>query len=117
MRRARDVADDVRRSLVDERVGRIEPQPVDVVLADPVHGVLDDETAHHLAARPIQVDGAPPGRLVPVGEVVRMDLREVGPFGTEVVVDDVEQDGQPEMVRLVDEAAQIVGRPYARDGA
>ena len=45
-----------------------------------------------------------------VGEVVRAVEPEVGAVGAEVVVDDVEEDGEAEGVSPVHEPAQVVGR-------
>ena len=44
-----------------------------------------------------------------VGEVVRGELAEIVAVGAEVVVDDVEDDGEAVAMRLVHEAAQVVG--------
>ena len=52
---------------------------------------------------------SPQSVRVPVGEVVRGELAEVVAVGAEVVVDDVEDDGEAVAVRLVHEAAQVVG--------
>ena len=48
-----------RRAVVDDRVGRVEPESVDVVLADPVAGVVDDELAHHAAVRTVELIASP----------------------------------------------------------
>ena len=60
-------------------------------------GILKDELAHPLAVRSVVVDGVAPGRLVPVGEVVLTESAPVGAVGSEMVVDDVEDD--PEACR------------------
>ena len=46
--RCGNLLDDVLRALVDERVGGVEAQAVDVVLANPVGGVVEDEPPHVL---------------------------------------------------------------------
>ena len=66
---------------------------VDVKLVDPLQRVVDEEPAHVIAVRAVEVERRPPRRLVPVGEV-RAVLAEVVPLGTEVVVDDVEERGR-----------------------
>ena len=51
----------------------------------------------------------PHGRVVAVGHVRRIELRQIRAFGAEVVVDDVEDDGDVQPVGGIDEGAQIVG--------
>ena len=41
----------VHRAVVEQRVHGVEPQPVDVEVAQPHDGVVDDEAAHLVAAR------------------------------------------------------------------
>ena len=107
--RGRDLRHDVRRPGVGERVRRVEPQPIEPVLRDPRHRVVDDEAPHGVRARPIQVDAAAPRRAVVHGQVLRIELHQVRALGPEVVVDDVEDDGDVEPVSGIDEGAQIVG--------
>ena len=74
-------------AVVEHRVRRVEAQPVDVVVAHPVLGVLDRPLAYP-ALR--VVDRVAPERLVAVGEV-RAERRQRLGAGTDVVVDHVEQ--------------------------
>ena len=94
---------------VDERVRRVEPQPVESIVRNPRHRVVDDEAPHGLRARPIQVDAAAPRGVVVDGHVRRIELHQIRAFGAEVVVDDVEDDGDVQPVGGIDEGAQIVG--------
>ena len=50
---------------------------------------------------------------MPVGEVVRAEAAEIVAVRAEVVVDDVEEHGEAERVRGIDQAAQIVRRAVA----
>ena len=84
---------DVDRALIEDRVDGVQPEAVDVELADPVPGVLDEVTPHARAVGPVEVDRGAPGRLVAVGEV-RAVLAQVVALGAEVVVDHVEHDAQ-----------------------
>ena len=77
-------------------------------LVDPVPGVLDEKLPRR--RRPLEVERLAPVVGVAIGEVVGREVGEIVAVGTEVVVDDVENDGQSESVRPIDEAAQIVGR-------
>src|SRR5262245_15146929 len=96
-------------AVVHERMSRVEPKAVQPILANPVDGGVDDEAANQCRARAIEIDGAAPRRVMAIGDVFGQELRQVRAFGPEVVVDDIEDDAQPETVRRVDERSQIVG--------
>ena len=93
------------RPLVEDGVGRVQAQAVDVEIAQPIQGVLDEKLPHARAARTVVVDGLAPGRAVAVGEV-RPEIAQVVSFGPQVVVDHVEDHGEPCAVAGVDEARQ-----------
>src|SRR5690348_13701455 len=57
----------------------------------------------------VEVDGCPPGCVVS-GCEIRSEAREVIALGTEMVVDNVEQDGEPFGVASVHEPFEIVRR-------
>ena len=103
---------DVALRVVDERVHRVEPQGVDVEVAEPPQGAVADPPTHLGAARPVEVDRGPPRRLVGAGEV-GPERRQVVAGGAEVVVDDVEAHTDPAGVRGVDELLQRA-RPAVR---
>ena len=92
--------------MVLERVHRVQPQPVEVVVAQPHQRVADEEVPHLVGAGLVQVDRRAPGGHVRVGEV-RAELGQVV-ADADVVVDDVEQDGQPAGVAGVHEPLQPV---------
>ena len=82
----------VHSAAVLERVHRVEPQTVQMVVAQPHQRVRHDERPDLVGARLVQVDRGAPGRDVRIGEV----RAEVGEpvAGAHVVVDDVEQDSE-----------------------
>src|SRR4029450_4084533 len=80
-------------------------QPVHAVAGQPLLGVVEDEPADEVRPGPVQVDRVAPGGGGAVGEV-GAELAEVVPVRPEVVVDDVQDHGQPGVVAGVDEAAQ-----------
>ena len=111
---------DVRRQRLDldghllEHVGRapvvqgvdgVEPQTVDVEVAQPHQRVVDDVAAHLLRVRPVQVHRRPPDGAA--SEVGREPV-EVGPGRSQVVVDDVQHHAEPAGVAGVDEALERV---------
>ena len=98
---------------VDDAVDRVEPEGVDVVLVEPVHRVAAEEAAHLVASRPVDVDRLTPRRVVAAAHV-RGEPLEVVALGPDVVVDDVEDDGEPARVAGVDESPQAVGPTVGR---
>jgi hypothetical protein len=87
---------------------RVEPKTVEMIFLDPVGRVLDEEIPHRV--RTFEVDRLAPVVLVLVGEIVGRVLRDVVPVGSEVIVDDVEDDGDTGRVRAIDECTQILWR-------
>src|SRR3954453_10015471 len=92
--------------VVGDRLRRIEPQSVEIKLVDPVRGVLREEFAHALR---LVIQLVAPFVLA-VGEIERREPAEITAVRTEMVVDDVEDHGESELMRRVDEAAEVVGR-------
>ena len=92
---------------VEQRLGGIEAEAVEIELGDPVGRVLRDVVADRSAA--LEIQRIPPLVLVAVGEPAVAELGEAV-ARAEVVVDDVEDDADPVAMRRVDEGAQVVGR-------
>jgi hypothetical protein len=86
-----------------------------VKFVDPVTGVGREELAHRPRIRAVEVDGFAPFVSVLVGEIRRRKRPEVVPRRPEMVVDDVEDDGDTSSVRSVDEAPEVV-RPSVQPG-
>jgi hypothetical protein len=107
----RELFEDVQRPAVLDRVHRVQPQPVEVIVAQPHQCVADDERAHLVRARLVQVDRGTPRRHVRVGEVRPERVEPVA--DTDVVVHDVKQDGQAAGVAGVHEPLEPV-RPAVR---
>ena len=91
---------DVPSRRVLERVHGIQPQPVDVVVAHPHEGVLDDVATHFGL---VQIDRRSPGVPLRLAKV-RTELRQIVAARTEVVVHDVLDDPEPATVAGIDEA-------------
>ena len=109
---ARELADDVVRAGVEDRLDRVEPQAIEVELGDPVRRVLHDILAHRGL-----VEREPVAPLAALGvPVQRRPLEHRVAGGAEVVVDDVEDHGEAERVRAVDEPPQVVRRAVVVGG-
>ncbi len=104
---------EVPRAHVEDRVNGVETQDVDVEIGQPMERVVAEVTSHLVRAGAIEVDRLAPGGRVPIGEV-RAIVGEVVSLGAEVVVDDVERDGDPVPMGRVDEFLQSLGTAVAR---
>lgn len=104
----RQFLQEVARARVLQRVHRVQPQPVDPVLAQPRQRAAQQERAHLVRAGRVQVDRAAPGGLVRVREV-RAERGQVVPGRAEVVVHHVEHDSQAQFVGPVDEPLESLG--------
>ena len=80
------------RTLVVDVVQGVQPQGVEVVLAQPEEGVLDEEVADAVAVGLVVIEGVAPGGSILAGEV-RAEIPQIVALRTQVVVDDVENRG------------------------
>src|SRR5829696_8366153 len=93
-------------AVVADGVDGVEPQPVEVEVAQPLLGALERPLAHRVAVRVVVVDRLAPHRLVLVGEVRAEGLDGRRARRADVVVDDVEDHGEALAVRRVDELGE-----------
>ena len=100
-----------RRAVVENHLGRIEPQAVETVCVEPPARALDEERAHVVGR---VVDGRSPRRLKAIGEECGRVAVQVVAFGPEVVVHHVQKHGQSAAVRGVDERRQLLGPAVTR---
>ncbi len=105
-----DLGEDVLRRIVFDGLHRIQPQAVEVILANPVQRVLHYVAAHMLAARGIVVHRLSPWRFV-VRREVRTEVAQVIAFRAEMVVNHVENHRQPAAMRGIDESLKASGPP------
>src|SRR4051794_4097139 len=89
----------------------VEPEAVEVVLLQPVEGVVDEILSYVLAAIAVEVDRCSPRRVVPVGEELWGVERKVVSFGAEVVVDHVEEDHEAPVVGVLHEVLEFIRGP------
>src|SRR5262249_62082833 len=94
--------------VVEDHGGGVEPQAIQMVLAHPVDRVLDEELAYGRAVGAVEVERLPPVGDVAIGEIAGREGVEVAVVRSEVVVDDVEDHPEPETVRGVDEAPEVI---------
>ena len=90
---------------VAQRVHGVQPQAIEVVVAQPLHRVVDDVAAHLVGMRAVQVEGGSPN--VASGEI-GSEAVQIRARWTEMVVHDVEDHAQPTRVAGVHEALEAV---------
>ena len=96
------------RTVVHDRVHRVEAQAIEVELLEPIQRVADREVAHRAAVGAVVVDARTPGSLVPLGEERRRIDGEVITVGPKMIVDHVKDHHQPTPVGFRDQALEIV---------
>jgi hypothetical protein len=104
------LGEDVERARVEDRVHRVEAQAVQVELPRPRARVLREVPADTRAVGAVEIHGGAPRRLIAVGEI-RPVLGKVVPFGTEMVVDHVEDHRQAAGMAGVDEPSKAPRAP------
>src|SRR6202453_2383878 len=87
----RQFCEDVSWGIVDNRVGRIETQAVEMVFGKPVQSVVNKEIPHGPALSTIEIDRAAPRRAMAVGKKLRRINAQIISFRTEVVVNNVQK--------------------------
>ncbi len=105
-----ELREKVPRPLVPQLVAGIQTQSVGVIFVHPMQRVFDEELAHGFAVLAIEVHACAPRCVVALGREVRAVPVDAGAIGTEVVIDDVENDGEAMGVSGVDEPSQVVWR-------
>src|SRR6266498_5618004 len=98
--------------MIDNRVHCVDAKRIEVKLIDPHQRVLNEKRSDVIALWAVEIQRHAPRRFVSVREV-RAELAQIISFGAEVVVDDVEDDGQAALMRSVDEPLERM-RPSIR---
>ena len=100
-----NVGEDMAWTEVEDGVNRVQPQTVHAKITHPHPRVVDDKLPHGIAVRAVVVDGPAPRSAVAIGKVGAV-VGKVVSFGTEMVMDHVENHGQPGLVGGVDQPLQ-----------
>jgi hypothetical protein len=78
---------------IEDRVDGIDPERIHVKLQYPIEGIFYEEATNLIRMRPVKVDGLPPGQTVAIGKVWPK-IREIVPFGAQMVVHNIQHDGE-----------------------
>ncbi len=100
-----DFPQDVPGAGIVDRMHRVDPQAVKMELANPITYVFQDKSPHGVRAATVKVHCTSPGRAMPVGEV-GSEFGEVIAFRSQVVVNDIEDDGQARPMARLDQPLQ-----------
>src|ERR1700730_12933351 len=103
----RDGGDNMIFRSIENCLRRVEPQPVEMILVDPIARIGDEEFARGAGIGTVEIDRLTPFVVVAIGEISRGEQFEIVSVRAEMVVDDVEDDGDPESMGAVDEATKI----------
>ena len=76
---------------VENLMHRVEAQCIEAIVAQHHERVITEIAAHFVAARTVEIDGAPPRGRISIGVVVAKSIEVVTQW-SEVVVDDVSDD-------------------------
>src|SRR5690349_16478843 len=94
--------------VVDNRLHRVEPQPVDMKIADPVSRVVGHEITNRPAPRPVKVHRIAPLSVMLFTEIMLRKLRGVVAARSQMVVDAVENYTHSKFMRPLNERAHVV---------
>src|ERR1700730_3930897 len=103
----RDSGDNMIFRSIENCLRRVEPQPVEMILVDPIARIGDEEFARRPGIGTVEIDRLTPFVVVTIGEIGLGERFEIVSVRAEMVVDDVEDDGDPESMGAVDETAKI----------
>src|SRR5271163_1668230 len=78
-----------------------------MILVDPIARIGDEEFAHRAGTETVKIDRLAPVVVVAISEISRGEQFEIVSVRAEMIVDDVEDHGDPESMGAVDEAAEI----------
>src|SRR5215467_6919037 len=87
----------------------IQAKPVEVVLLQPIQGVVDEEFANCPAVRSVKVDRISPRRLIAIGEELWRVFAKVVPFRSKVVVNHIQQDHESGSMSGLHQVLQFLG--------
>ncbi len=104
------VQDVTRRPVVD-RVHGVQAEAVQVVLLEPVEGVVHHEPASDLGGRAVEGEPGAPRRVAAARDQGRRVGAEIVAFRAEVVVDHVEHHRDAVRVRGIDQRLEVLGAP------
>src|SRR5688572_22573065 len=92
---------------VDQRVHRIEAQPIEVIIAQPDQSVIAYKTPNFIAVRSVEIYRLSPGRGITLGEI-GPEARQIIPRRSQVVVNDIENHRQAAPMTGIYQTLQLI---------
>src|ERR1035438_3108630 len=89
--------------VISNRMNRIQTQPIKMIFREPIERVMNKKISDRTTADAVEIYAITPRCVVPVGEELRGVGIKVISFGTEVVVNHIEQDHHPAAVGALNE--------------
>src|SRR5271166_7157692 len=99
------------RRIVQDEVSRIQPETVDVEFIHPIYGIFREQLADGLCARRVQIKCCAPWRVMGSVEVVIGICAHVVSVGSEMVVNDIQDDGYARCMRGIHEGSESIRSP------
>src|ERR1700687_4407495 len=98
---------------IKDSMNRIEPERIDVIFGEPVKCIVDKEPPNAVAVGAVEIDRRTPRRSITVSKTGCV-LTKIVSFRTQVVVDDVEYNGQALAMAGVDQLLESRGAAIGR---
>jgi len=86
-------------------MNRIQPKSVDVAFCLPIKGIFEEKAANFIGILTIEVKSIAPGVAIPVGKI-GTEVGKIVSLGTEMVIDDIQDDRQTFSVAGIHEALE-----------
>src|SRR5208283_597361 len=96
--------------LIYDGMNGIKPQSINVTFSDPIECVFDEITSDFVAAGSVKIEGHAPGGAIPVREI-GSKISEVVSLRPQMVVDNIQNNGQSFPMARINESLQPIGPP------
>ena len=100
---------------IENCLRRVEPQSVEMILVDPITRIGDKKLAHWASIGTVEIDRLTPIVDVTVSEISRGEQVEIVSVWTEMIIDDVKDNRDPESMGAIDKVTKII-RPTVKPG-
>src|SRR5262249_51568256 len=97
--------------VVHDGMNRVKPQPVEVILLQPVQRVMNEEIANGPALWSVEIDAITPGAAVPLGKELRRIRSKIVSFRAEMVVHNIQQNHHAAKVSRLYKPLEIFRTP------
>ena len=95
---------------VDKCMDGVEPQTIEMIIAQPHQCIVTNKAAYFVAIGAVEIDGIPPGSGMAIGEI-RREAPEIISRRPEMVINNVKDHGQAARVAGIHQVFEIIGRP------